>query len=429
VDTNGTGNGAATLDLLRFMTAGSVDDGKSTLIGRLLYDSKQIFEDQLEHVEEVSRQRGSSELDLALLTDGLRAEREQGITIDVAYRYFTTPRRRFIIADCPGHQQYTRNMVTGASTADLAVILLDARKGALEQSKRHAFISALLGIPHVVVAVNKMDLVDYSEERFGEIVAGFAPFLAKLEIDDCLHIPISALRGDNVVEPSENMPWYPGPTLMEHLETVELAYDHPYDVPARFPVQWVVRTGGAEGDYRGYAGQLASGALRSGEEVLVLPSGQRTRIAAIDTYDGELDEAVAPLSVTLRLEDELDVERGALIAGLAEPPTVTRQLEADVCWLDVEALRPGRRFTIKHTSRSATAIVEALIDRVDVHTFEREEAPAELELNDIGRIHVRTSAPLAIDSYARNRRTGCFILIDGATNHTVGAGMIVAALA
>ncbi len=414
-----------TLDLLRFTTAGSVDDGKSTLIGRLLYDSKQVFEDQLEHVTEVSRRRGSDEIDLALLVDGLRAEREQGITIDVAYRYFTTPRRRFIIADCPGHQQYTRNMVTGASTADLAVILLDARKGVLEQSKRHAFISALLGIPHIVVAVNKMDLVEYSQERFAEIVADFAPFLEKLGAADWLNIPISALRGDNVVDASELMPWYGGPTLLRHLEEVEVSYDHPYDVPARFPVQWVVRTGGSDGEYRGYAGQLASGALRAGEEVVVLPSGQRTRIVAIDTYEGELDEAVAPLSLTLRLEDDLDVARGELIAGVSEQPLVTREFEADICWLDSEPLRPGGRYAIKHTSHMATAIVEELIDRVDVDTLEREPSPRELALNDIARISLRTSAPLAIDPYTRNRRTGSFVLIDETTNATVGAGMIV----
>jgi bifunctional enzyme CysN/CysC len=416
-----------TLDLLRFTTAGSVDDGKSTLIGRLLYDSKQVFEDQLEHVTEVSRLRGSDEVDLALLTDGLRAEREQGITIDVAYRYFQTPRRRFIIADCPGHQQYTRNMVTGASTADLAVILLDARKGALEQSKRHAFISALLGIPHLVVAVNKMDLVEYSQERFDEIVVGFSSFLEKLGVADCLHIPISALRGDNVVDASERMPWYSGPTLLHHLEEVEVSYDHPYDVPARFPVQWVVRTGGSDGEYRGYAGQLASGALRQGEEVVVLPSGQRTRIAGIDTFEGELDEAVAPLSLTLRLQDDLDVARGELIAGVSEPPTVAREFEADICWLDSEPLRAGSRYAIKHTSRTATAVVEALIDRIDVQTLEREAAAEELGLNDIGRVTLRTSAPLVIDPYTRNRRTGSFVLIDESTNHTVGAGMIVAA--
>ena len=416
-----------TLDLLRFTTAGSVDDGKSTLIGRLLYDSKQVFEDQLEHVTEVSRLRGSDEIDLALLTDGLRAEREQGITIDVAYRYFTTARRRFIIADCPGHQQYTRNMVTGASTADLAVILLDARKGALEQSKRHAFISTLLGIPHIVVAVNKMDLVEYREERFDEIVAEFAPFLEKLGVTDCLNIPISALRGDNVVEPSARMRWYSGPTLLGHLEEVEVGYDHPHDVPARFPVQWVIRTGGSDGEYRGYAGQLASGALRTGEEVVVLPGGHRTRIAAIDTYDGPLDEAIAPLSVTLRLEDDLDVARGELIASADEPPQVAREFEADVCWLDSTPLRVDGRYSIKHTTRSAVAIATELIDRVDVHTLEREPAPERLELNDIGRIAMRTSTPLAIDTYAVNRRTGNFILIDESTNATVGAGMIVAA--
>jgi bifunctional enzyme CysN/CysC len=409
------------------MTAGSVDDGKSTLIGRLLYDSKQVLDDQLEHVAEVSRRRGETEPDLALLTDGLRAEREQGITIDVAYRYFKTPARRFIIADCPGHQQYTRNMVTGASTADLAIVLLDARKGALEQSKRHVFISALLGIPHVVVAVNKMDLVDYDQERFEEIIADFAPFIEKLAVREHVEIPISALRGDNVVNRSEHMPWYEGPPLLEHLEQVEVSYDHPDEMPARFPVQWVIRTGGSRGEYRGYAGQVASGSLHAGEEVLVLPAGQRTRIASIDTYDGELDEAVAPLSVTLRLEDDLDVARGELICAVADPPILARDFEADICWLASEPLRPGARYAIKHTTRSATARIDELIDRVDVQTFEREPGPAQLELNDIGRIAVRTSEALAFDPYARNRRTGSFILIDEASNATVGAGMITAA--
>jgi bifunctional enzyme CysN/CysC len=416
-----------TLDLLRFMTAGSVDDGKSTLIGRLLYDSEQILDDQLEHVADVSRRRGEEEIDLALLTDGLRAEREQGITIDVAYRYFKTPARRFIIADCPGHQQYTRNMVTGASTADLAIVLLDARKGAIEQSKRHAFISALLRIPHIVVAVNKMDLVDYDQERFEEIVKDFAPFLEKLGIHDCLNIPISALRGDNVVHSSSNMPWYAGPTLLSHLEAVEVAYDHPDDVPARFPVQWVIRVGGSRGQYRGYAGQLASGALHAGEEVLVLPAGHRTHISAIESYDGSFEEAVAPLSLTLRLEDELDVARGELICAVADPPTVAHDLEADICWLASEPLRAGARYALKHTTRSTTAVVGELVNRVDVHTLEREPSPATLELNDIGHIVLRASAPLAFDAYARNRRTGSFILIDEATNATVGAGMITAA--
>jgi bifunctional enzyme CysN/CysC len=416
-----------TLDLLRFTTAGSVDDGKSTLIGRLLFDSKQVLEDQLEHVADVSRRRGASEIDLALLTDGLRAEREQGITIDVAYRYFATPARRFIIADCPGHQQYTRNMVTGASTADLAIVLLDARKGVLEQSKRHAFISGLLGIPHIVVAVNKMDLVDYDQARFDEIVAEFGPFAEKLGVADCRYIPISALRGDNVVHASEHMPWYDGPPLLSYLEEVEVSYDHPYDVPARFPVQWVVRTGGSSGEYRGYAGQLASGALRTGEEVVVLPSGHRTRIAALDTFDGELDEAIAPLSVTVRLEDELDVDRGEVICGASEPPTVSRDLQADICWLASAPLRPGGRYAIKHTTRSAVAMIGELLDRVDVDTLERETAPTELALNDIGRITLRTSSPLAFDPYSNNRRTGSFILIDEASNATVGAGMITAA--
>ncbi len=435
-----------TLDLLRFTTAGSVDDGKSTLIGRLLYDSKQVFEDQLEHVAQASERRGGSgALDLALLTDGLRAEREQGITIDVAYRYFATPKRRFIIADCPGHQQYTRNMVTGASTADLAVVLLDARKGVLEQSKRHAFISALLGIPHMVVAVNKMDLVEYSQERFDELVVSFAEFAAKLgERADVAYIPMSALEGDDVVDRSAQMPWYEGPTLLELLESVEVAYDHPYDRPARFPVQWVVRPAistathspsthpggdrrGYDGDYRGYAGQLASGALRRGDEVIVLPGRGRTRIKAIDTYDGELEEAVAPMSLTLRLEDELDVSRGELICRPEETPAVARELEADVCWLNERPLETGGRYVIKHTTRSASAVVEELRDRVDVHTLERTQAPPRLGLNDIGRVRLRTSAPLSFDAYGENRRTGSFILIDEASNETVGAGMVASA--
>jgi len=421
-----------TLDLLRFTTAGSVDDGKSTLIGRLLYDSKQVFEDQLDHVAEASiRRGGDGTLDLALLTDGLRAEREQGITIDVAYRYFATLKRRFIIADCPGHQQYTRNMVTGASTADLSVILLDARKGVLEQSKRHAFISALLGIPHLVVAVNKMDLVDHSRERFEELVAEFGGFAEKLNGigtgtglgRDITYIPISALNGDNVVDRSETMGWYDGPTLLELLEQVEVAYDHPNNRPARFPVQWVIRP--AQGsDYRGYAGQMASGALRAGEEVVVLPAGQRTTIAAIDTYDGELTEALAPMSVTLRLSDEVDVSRGETICGPEQAPTVARELQADVCWMAQEPLRRGGRYLLKHTTREVTAIVDEICDHVDVHTLERAQAPGELALNDIGRVRLRTSAPLVFDPYERNRRTGSFILIDEASNNTVGAGLI-----
>ena len=424
-----------TLDLLRFTTAGSVDDGKSTLIGRLLYDTKQVFEDQLDHVAQASERRGGEgALDLALLTDGLRAEREQGITIDVAYRYFATLKRRFIIADCPGHQQYTRNMVTGASTADLSVILLDARKGVLEQSKRHAFISALLGIPHLVVAVNKMDLVEYSQARFEEMMAEFAGFAKKLSGigsgtgmgRDIAYIPMSALNGDNVVDRSEQMSWYDGPTLLELLEDVEVAYDHPYDRPARFPVQWVIRP--AQGsDYRGYAGQVASGAFRVGDDVVVLPAGQRTSIATIDTYDGELAEALAPMSVTLRLADEIDISRGETICRLEQAPTVSRELEADICWMTDAPLRPGSRYLIKQTTNSVTAIVDELRDHVDVHTLERAAPPAELALNDIGRVRLRTSAPLVFDPYAENRRTGSFILIDEASNNTVGAGLVVAA--
>ncbi len=422
-----------TLDLLRFTTAGSVDDGKSTLIGRLLYDTKQVFEDQLDHVAQASERRGGAGvLDLALLTDGLRAEREQGITIDVAYRYFATAKRRFIIADCPGHQQYTRNMVTGASTADLSVILLDARKGVLEQSKRHAFISALLGIPHLVVAVNKMDLVEHSQERFQELVAEFGGFADKLAgvhsrhagvVRDISYIPISALDGDNVVERSERMDWYEGPPLLQLLEDVEVAYDHPHDVPARFPVQWVIRPAHGS-DYRGYAGQLASGALRPGEEVVVLPGGQRSSIAAIDTYDGELSEALAPMSVTIRLADDIDVSRGETICLPQDAPTVARELDADVCWMTDAPLRAGGRYLLKQATTTVTAIVEELRDHVDVHTLERAEPPAQLTLNDIGRVRLRTSAPLVFDPYAENRRTGSFILIDEASNNTVGAGMI-----
>jgi bifunctional enzyme CysN/CysC len=428
-----------TLDLLRLSTAGSVDDGKSTLIGRLLYDSKQIFEDQLENVAQASERRGGEgALDLALLTDGLRAEREQGITIDVAYRYFATPRRRFIIADCPGHRQYTRNMVTGASTADLAVVLIDARHGVLEQSKRHAFISALLGIPKLVVAVNKMDLVGHSQARFEEVAAEFEGFAPILRRDgrraghqyEIIYIPISALNGDNVVEPSPAMDWYDDPahpTLLDLLEQVDVAYDHPHDRPARFPVQWVIRPSSddaANRDYRSYAGQLASGALRQGDEITVLPSGERTRIAAIDSYEGELDEAVAPMSVALRLEDELDISRGELICHAERAPVVARELAADVCWMADRPLRPGGRYLVKQTTRSATAIVDQIEDLLDVHTLERDAPPAELALNDIGRVRLRTSSPLVFDPYKSNRRTGSFILIDEASNGTVGAGMI-----
>jgi bifunctional enzyme CysN/CysC len=424
-----------TLDLLRFTTAGAVDDGKSTLIGRLLYDSEQVFDDQLEHVALASERRGGAgALDLALLTDGLRAEREQGITIDVAYRYFATPARRFIIADCPGHQQYTRNMVTGASTADVAVVLIDARKGVQEQSKRHAFLSALLGIPHLVVAINKMDLVDYSAQRFAELAGEFDAFADNLwpgrgpaqAARRITHVPIAALHGDNVVERSQRMDWYEGPTLLHLLETVDVAYDHPYDTPARFPVQWVIRPAADAGpaDYRAYAGQLASGALARGDEVVVLPGGGRTQIAAIDSYDGELEEAVAPMSFALRLADELDISRGELICRPEEAASVGRELHADVCWMTERPLTARGRYVIKQTTRSASAVVDDIEDRVDVHTLQRMSDATQLELNDIGRVRLRTSVPLAFDRYSANRRTGSFIMIDADSNETVGAGLI-----
>jgi sulfate adenylyltransferase large subunit len=412
----------ASADLLRIATAGSVDDGKSTLIGRLLLDAKAILADQIEHVAEASRRRnGNGVLDLSLLVDGLRAEREQGITIDVAYRYFATSRRTFIIADTPGHVQYTRNMVTGASTADLAVILVDARKGVLEQSKRHAYISALLGIPRLAVAVNKMDLVDFDEETFDAIVREFSDFARGLNVRDIVYVPISAKHGDNVVDRSERMPWYGGAPLLEHLESVQVTDDRDVE-PARFPVQWVIRE--AERDYRGYAGQIAGGILRPGDEVLVLPSRERTRIARIDTFDGPVDEAVAPMSVTLLLEADVDVSRGDLICHPDDAPELARDIEATICWMTDAPLRAGGRYAIKHATHAARAIVEEVVDHVDVHTLAPDTTATELGLNDIGRVRLRTSKPLAFDPYLRNRSTGSFILIDEGTNDTVGAGMI-----
>jgi sulfate adenylyltransferase large subunit len=412
----------ASADLLRIATAGSVDDGKSTLIGRLLFDAKQVLTDQLEHVQEASRRRGGNgAVDLSLLVDGLRAEREQGITIDVAYRYFATSRRTFIIADTPGHVQYTRNMVTGASTADLAVILVDARKGVLEQSKRHAYISTLLGIPHLVVAVNKMDLVDFDEEIFDAIVRDFSDFARGLNVRDIVYVPISAKHGDNVVDRSERMPWYGGTPLLEHLESVQVADDRNVD-EARFPVQWVIRD--PESDYRGYAGQVAGGILRPGDEVLVLPSRACTRIARIDTLDGPVDEAFAPMSVTVLLEDDVDVSRGDLICHPGDAPDLAREIEATICWMTDAPLRAGGRYAIKHATHAARAIVEEVVDHVDVHTLAPDATASELGLNDIGRVRLRTSKPLAFDPYLRNRSTGSFILIDEGTNDTVGAGMI-----
>ncbi len=414
--------GLAAADLMRLATAGSVDDGKSTLIGRLLFDSKQVLTDQLEHVEEASKRRGGDgEVDLSLLVDGLRAEREQGITIDVAYRYFATARRTFIIADTPGHVQYTRNMVTGASTADLAVILVDARKGVLEQSKRHAYISSLLGIPHMAVAVNKMDLVDFSEEVFDTIVREFSEFASGLGVRDIAYMPISAKHGDNVVARSERMAWYGGVPLLEHLESVHVADDRNLD-DVRFPVQWVIRDG--ETDYRGYAGQVAGGVLRPGDEVQVLPSGARSRIACIDTFDGPVDEAYAPMSVTLLLHDEIDVSRGDLICGVADAPELSRDVEATICWMTDRPLRAGARYAIKHATHEARAIVDEVLDHVDIHTLHADADASELALNDIGRVRLRTSKPLAFDPYERNRAVGSFILIDEASNDTVGAGMI-----
>ena len=408
-------------ELLRLVTCGSVDDGKSTLIGRLLYDTKQIFVDQLEHIEETSRRRGDAYVNLALLTDGLRAEREQGITIDVAYRSFVTPRRRFQLADAPGHVQYTRNMVTGASTADLAVILVDARLGVVEQTRRHAYVVGMLRVPHAVVAVNKMDLVDWSQDRFDEIVRD----LAELGLPDLTVIPVSALQGDNVVDASEQMPWYAGPTLLDHLETVEIAADRDLDV-RRFPVQWVIRPMSDEHhDFRGYAGQVAGGVWRAGDEVVVLPSGLRTRVESVETSDGALDSAGPLESVTIRLADDVDVSRGDMLADPEAPPIVARELEARVCWMSERPLTPRTKLAVKQTTRSVRAAVDELVSVVDIHVLADAPGPEQLELNDIAVVRLRLSEPLAVDPYARNRATGAFILMDEATNETVGAGMVL----
>ncbi len=413
-------------EMLRFATAGSVDDGKSTLIGRLLYDSKAIFEDQLEAVERTSLERGDEYTNLALLTDGLRAEREQGITIDVAYRYFATPKRKFIIADTPGHTQYTRNMVTGASTADLALILVDARKGLVEQSRRHAFLSSLLGIPHLVLCVNKMDLVDWSEDRFEEIKAEFRSFAMKLDVHDLTFIPVSALHGDNVVERSANMAWYEGGSLLHHLEEVHIASDRNL-IDARFPVQYVIRPmSDAHHDYRGYAGQVAGGVLKPGDEVVVLPSGFTTTIASIDVAGEPVEQAFAPMSVTVTLSDDIDVSRGDMIARVKNQPHVGQDIEAMVCWMSESAwLREGLKLGIKHTTRWARALVKDLQYQLDINTLHRYEDAVGLSLNEIGRVTLRTTQPLFFDEYRRNRSTGSFILVDEATNTTVGAGMIL----
>jgi sulfate adenylyltransferase subunit 1 len=412
-------------ELVRLATAGSVDDGKSTLIGRLLFDTKQIFQDQLEDVQRTSLQRGDSYVDLALLTDGLRAEREQGITIDVAYRYFHTPKRKIIIADTPGHEQYTRNMITGASTAEVALILIDARKGVVEQSRRHAFIASLLRIPHLLVCINKMDLVEWDQGVHERISEEFSAWASKLDVTDVTFVPMSALHGDNVVDRSERMPWYEGPSLLYYLEHVHVASDRNL-IDSRFPVQWVIRPMSDEWhDYRGYAGQVAAGVLKVGDEVLVLPSGVETRIAGIDTLDGPLEEAYPPLSVTLRLEGDLDVSRGDMICRPHNRPEATRELDAMVCWMSERPIRPGTRYRIKHTTRAALAKVDELRYRLDVNTLHRDEESEELGLNEIGRVRLRLSAPLLVDDYRRSRATGSFILIDESTNDTVGAGMVL----
>jgi sulfate adenylyltransferase large subunit len=412
------------MDLLRFATAGSVDDGKSTLIGRLLLDSKAIFEDQLEAVEATSSARGYSYTDLALLTDGLRSEREQGITIDVAYRYFATPHRKFIIADTPGHVQYTRNMVTGASTADLGLVLVDARQGLTEQSRRHALILSLLRVPHLVLCVNKMDLVDYDQATFEKIQEEFTSFATKLTVPDLAVVPISALEGDNVVTRSDKMPWYEGASLLHHLEHVHVASDRAL-VDSRFPVQYVVRPKSNDHhDYRGYAGRVVGGVMKPGDEVLVLPSGFTSTIEAIDSFTDEVAEAYPPMSVTVRLTDDLDVSRGDMICRPHNAPTPTQNIDAMVCWMSSGPLRARQKLAIKHTTRSARALIKDVQYRLDVNSLHRDLDAGELGLNEIGRIQLRTTLPLFVDPYERNRTTGSFILIDEATGATVGAGMI-----
>ena len=413
------------MDLLRFTTAGSVDDGKSTLIGRLMYDTKSIFEDQIDAIEKSSQNRGDEHVNLALLTDGLKAEREQGITIDVAYRYFATPKRKFIIADTPGHIQYTRNMVTGASTANLAIILIDARKGVIEQTKRHSFIASLLQIKHIIVCVNKMDLVDFREEVFESIKKEYLSFDAKLEMPDIRFIPISALHGDNVVDRSKNMDWYEGPTLLWTLENVQISSDRNL-IDARMPVQWVIRPQSDEyHDFRGYAGQIGGGAFRKGEEVVVLPSGFTSKIKSIETMDGELQEAFSPMSVTLTLEDEIDISRGDMLAKPNNQPTMAQDIEIMVCWLNISPMKLGGKYLIKHTSNEAKCIVKDIRYKVNVNTLEKNEDDKNIGANDIARVQIKTARPLFYDSYRKNRNTGSVIFIDEFSNETVGAGMII----
>ena len=410
--------------LLRFTTAGSVDDGKSTLIGRLLYDSKSIFEDQLEAVESASNQKGIDGTDLSLLTDGLKAEREQGITIDVAYRYFATPKRKFIIADTPGHIQYTRNMVTGASTADLAIILIDARHGLLEQTHRHSFIASLLGLHHVVVCVNKMDLVDYSEARFNEIVAAYKEFSSRLDITDIKFIPISALDGDNVVEPSERTPWYGGGTLLHHLETVHVGADRNLQ-DCRFPIQYVIRPQtDAHRDFRGYAGRVASGVFKVGDEVVAMPSGQTTKIKEIFVGDTHVDKAFPPLSVAMTLEDDIDLSRGDMLARPNNQPSKGKLLDAKVCWLSETPMNLGAKYILRHTSRESQSRITKIHHEIDINTLHRVEGVSEISVNAIARIQVKTASEVLVDDYRRNKVTGSFLLIDPSTHQTVAAGVI-----
>ena len=414
------------MDLLRLTTAGSVDDGKSTLIGRLLYDCKSIFEDQWEAIEQSSKQRGDENVNLALLTDGLRAEREQGITIDVAYRYFATPKRKFIIADTPGHIQYTRNMVTGASTANLAIILIDARHGVIEQTCRHSFIASLLQIQHIIICVNKMDLVDWSEDRFNEIVGQYKEFASRLEVPHIDFIPISALLGDNVVERSANMDWYQGSPLLYTLETMYIGNEHNH-VDARFPVQWVIRPHSDEWhDFRGYAGRVAGGVFKPGDEVTVMPSGFQSRVKGIHDIHGDVPEAFAPMSVTVTLEDEIDISRGDMIVKQNNPPQSSQQIEAMICWFSSEAnLEERGCYTLRHTTNDVKCLVKELKYKMDINTLHKLKEDREVRLNDIARVSLQTSAPLHFDRYRRNRATGSFILIDEQTNSTVAAGMIV----
>jgi sulfate adenylyltransferase subunit 1 len=417
------------MELLRFTTAGSVDDGKSTLIGRLLYDSKSIFEDQLEAVKRTSKLKGFEHVDLSLLTDGLKAEREQGITIDVAYRYFSTPKRKFIIADTPGHIQYTRNMVTGASSANLALILIDARKGVVEQTNRHSFIASLLGIPHIIVCINKMDLVDFSEDVYEDVMREYKKLASKLDVKDVHFLPISALKGDNVVDKSTNTPWYNGPTLMYLLENLHISSDDNH-IDCRFPVQYVIRPQAKEyHDYRGYAGRIAGGVFKPGDEVKILPSGFNAKIKSIDCMDGEktasLEEAFSPMSVTMTLDTDIDISRGDMIVRENNVPTIGQDIELMVCWMNEKKMISGGKYAIKHTTRDARCIVKEIRYKVDVNTLHRLEDDKQIGMNDIARVQIRTTQPLFFDSYRKNRITGSIVLIDEGTNETVGAGMVI----